>query len=85
MAHRLVKTSQKISKAYMKSAKEELDHTGLEYHPHAKTLPGEELNCFYLDVLEQMAVAKWIFWKSLLQGRAPDPSRIFAVPREYYE
>jgi hypothetical protein len=26
----------------------------LSYHPQAKTLPGEELNCFYLDVLEQL-------------------------------
>ena len=42
-------------KGVMEICKRELEHTGLAYHPKAKTLPGEELNCFYLDVLESLA------------------------------
>jgi hypothetical protein len=53
---------------------------GLEYHVHAQTLPGEELNCFYLDVLEQMASGgrdAWVPWSVYCQ----EERRIL---REYY-
>ena len=58
----------------MEICKDSFDPSG---HPHAKTLPGEELNCFYLDVLEDLCFEpKWLSWDVYCKESADSPRMV---------
>ena len=68
-------------KGIMEICKNSFDPSG---HPHAKTLPGEELNCFYLDVLEELCFEpKWLSWDVYCKEERRIRREWFGSPGKY--